>query len=146
MNFARVAASALAAWAVSIPIGYIVNDILLKDVYTANAAAFRPEEAMMANMPLGMVSSLVGFFGFAYMYAKGYEGTNGTMEGVRFGVLVAILLSGFSITWQYVLLPISGALTAAWIVDAIAEFALYGAIVGAIYRPLARRAQKVAPV
>jgi hypothetical protein len=146
MNFARVAASALAAWAVSIPIGYVVNEILLKDLYVANAAAFRPEPAMMANMPLGMVSSLVGFLGFAYMYAKGYEGTKGTMEGLRFGVLVAILLSGFSLTWQYVLLPISGTLTAAWIVDAIVEFALYGAIVGAIYKPAAKQAFNVEPV
>ena len=146
MNFARVAASALAAWAVSIPVGYVVNEILLKDLYTANAAAFRPEAAMMANMPLGMLSSLVGFFAFAYMYAKGYEGTPGTMEGMRFGVLVAILLSGFALTWQYVVFPISGALTAAWIVDAIAEYALYGAIVGAIYKPAARQAYNVVPV
>jgi hypothetical protein len=146
MNFARVAASALAAWAVSIPVGYVVNEILLKDLYTAHAAVFRPEAAMMANMPLGIVSSLVGFFAFAYMYAKGYEGTRGTTEGVRFGVLVAILLSGFALAWQYVLYPISGTLAAVWIVDAVAEFALYGAIIGAIYRPAARQAYNVVPV
>jgi hypothetical protein len=146
MNFARVAASALAAWAVSIPIGYVVNDILLKDLYTANAAAFRPEAAMMANMPLGLAASLVGYFAFAYMYAKGYEGTQGTVEGVRFGVLVAVLLCGFALAWQYVLLPISATLAAAWIVDAVAEFALYGAIVGAIYKPAAKQAYNVMPV
>ena len=146
MNFARVAVSALAAWAVSIPVGYVVNDILLKDLYTANAAAFRPEAAMMANMPLGMAASLVGYFAFAYMYAKGYEGTQGAVEGLRFGVLVALLLSGFGLAWQYVLLPISGTLVVAWIVDAIAEFSLYGAIVGAIYKPAPRQAYNVVAV
>jgi len=146
MNFARVAASALAAWVVSIPVGYVVNDIVLKDLYTANASAFRPQEAMMANIPLGLAFSLIGFFAFAYMYAKGYEGTNGTVEGIRFGVLVAALLSAFGVFWQWILYPIGGTLAAAWIVDLIVEMALYGAIVGSIYRPVARRAYNVAPL
>jgi hypothetical protein len=145
MNFARVALSAAVAWGVSIPIGFVVNEIVLKDLYTAHAAAFRTQEGMMANMPLGVAATLVGFFAFAYMYAKGYEGTDGPLEGVRFGVLVAIVLSTFSIAWQYVLFPISGLLATAWIIDAIAEFALYGAIVGAIYKPVAKRAYNAAP-
>jgi hypothetical protein len=146
MNFARVAASALAAWAVSIPVGYVVNEILLKDLYTANAAAMRPQEAIMANVPLGFVATLVGFFAFAYMYAKGYEGTNGPVEGIRFGVLVALLVCCFAIVWQYVVYPISGSMLAAMIVDIVAEMALYGAIVGAIYKPAARQAYNVVPV
>ena len=146
MNFARVAASALAAWAVSIPVGYVVNEIVLKDLYAANAAAMRPQEAIMANVPLGFVATLVGFFVFAYVYAKGYEGTNGTVEGIRFGVLVALLVCCFGLVWQYVIYPISGAMLAAMLIDAVAETALYGAIVGAIYKPVARRAYNVARV
>ena len=146
MNFARVAASALAAWAVSIPVGYVVNEILLKELYTANAAAMRPQEAIMANVPLGFIATLVGFFVFAYMYAKGYEGTNGPLEGVRFGVLVALLVCCFAIVWQYVVYPISGPMLAAMVIDVIVETALYGAIVGAIYKPTARQAYNVVPV
>jgi hypothetical protein len=146
MNFARVAASALAAWVVSIPVGYVVNEILLKDLYLANAAAMRSQEAIQANVPLGFVATLVGFFAFAYMYAKGYEGTNGTIEGIRFGVLVALLVIAFALFWQWVIYPISATMTAAMIVDAIAEMALYGAIVGAVYKPAAKRAYNVAAV
>ena len=146
MNFARVAASALAAWAVSIPVGYVVNEILLKDLFTANAAAMRSPEAVMANVPLGFVATLVGFFAFAYMYAKGYEGTSGPVEGIRFGVLVALLLCCFAIVWQYVVYPISASMLAAMVIDVIAETALYGGIVGAIYKPAAKQAYNVAPV
>jgi hypothetical protein len=146
MNFARVAASAVVAWIVSIGVGFVVNDMLLKDLYAANAAAMRPEQVVMANLPLGFAATLVAFFAFAYMYAKGYEGTNGTMEGVRFGVLVAVIISGFGVVWQYVVYPISGPMVAAMIVDTIVEMALYGAIVGAIYKPAAKRAYNVAPV
>jgi hypothetical protein len=146
MNFARVAASALAAWAVSIPVGYVVNEILLKDLYAANAAAMRPPEAVMANVPLGFVATLVGFFVFAYMYAKGYEGTSGPVEGIRFGVLVALLMCCFAIVWQYVVYPISASMLVAMVIDVIAETALYGAIVGAIYKPAAKQAYNVVPV
>jgi hypothetical protein len=146
MNFARVAASALAAWAVSIPVGYVVNEILLRDLYSANAAAMRSPEAIMANVPLGFVATLVGFFVFAYMYAKGYEGTSGPLEGVRFGVLVALLMCCFAIVWQYVVYPISASMLAAMTIDIVVEMALYGAIVGAIYKPVARQAYNVVPV
>jgi hypothetical protein len=146
MNFARVAAAAVAAWIVSLPVGYVVNEILLKEMYVANAAAYRPEAALQANLPIGFGFMLVGFFAFAYAYAKGYEGTNGTMEGVRFGVLVAIMLNCFAAIWTYVAMPISLSLAVAVMIDLVVEFALYGAIVGAVYRPAHKRAHKVTSV
>jgi hypothetical protein len=146
MNFARVAAAAVAAWVVSLPVGYVVNEILLKDLYTANAGAFRPQEALQANLPIGFAFMLVGFFAFAYAYAKGYEGTNGVMEGVRFGVLVAIMLNCFAVVWNYVTTPISGSLVIAIMIDIVVEFALYGAIVGAVYKPVAVRARNAPAV
>ena len=135
MNFPRIALAAVAAWIVSLPVGYVVNDFLLASVYEANRAVMRSEADVTANLPLGFVFLLVGFFAFAYAYAKGYEGGNGVMEGVRFGVLVALIVSGFGLIWQYVLYPINGTLATVLIVDAIVEFAIYGGVVGVVYRP-----------
>src|SRR5918995_907147 len=141
MNFARVAAAAATAWVVSIPVGYVVNEILLKDLFTANAAAYRPDEALMGNLPIGFAFMLVGFFAFAYAYAKGYEGSSGAQEGLRFGVLVGILICCFRIIWDHMVWPVSLQLTAAWMIEYIVEFAIYGIIVGAIYKPVARAAR-----
>jgi len=140
MNFPRIALSAVAAWVVSLPVGFVINDFLLADIYEANRAAMRPEADVTANLPLGFVFVLVGFFAFAYAYAKGYEGGSGVMEGVRFGVLVALIVIGFELIWQYVLYPINGTLAAALIVDSIVEFAIYGGVIGAIYRPVGKTA------
>jgi len=145
MNFARVAAAAVAAWVVSLGVGYLVNEILLKEVYTANAAALRPDAAIMANLPLGFAFMLVGFFAFAYAYAKGYEGTSGVMEGIRYGVLVAVMINCFSTIWSYITVPINGTMVMAMMIDYIVEFALYGAIVGAIYKPVPKRAHNAVP-
>ena len=74
MNFMRIATAAVVAWVVSIAIGFFVNTVLLADLMLANAAAMRPEGDLMGNLPFGFVFLLVGFFAFAYAYAKGYEG------------------------------------------------------------------------
>jgi hypothetical protein len=142
MNFARVAAAAVAAWIAYLPIGYIVNEILLKDVYAANAAVFRAPEQM--NLALGFSAALLGFFVFAYTYAKGYEGGSGALEGIRFGVLVALLIICFATTWSYVTTPITSSLYFSWLIDIIVEFSIYGAIVGLVYKPGATRAYDAA--
>lgn len=135
MNFARLAAAAVVAWIVSIGIGFFVNTVLLADLALANTPPMRPEAAITGLLPLGFVFLLLGFFAFAYAYAKGYEGGNGTMEGIRFGVVVALVVIGFAGIWQYVVFPITGTLAVAIVIDTIVELAIYGAIVGAIYRP-----------
>ena len=136
MNYRRIALAAVVAWIVSIPVGYLVNNVLFTEIYAANRAVMRTDAALQANLPLGFAFLLVGYLAFAYVYAKGYEGGNGIVEGVRFGVVAALLVTGFGLIWQYVMYPITGAMSAAIIVDTIVEMAIYGAIVGGIYKPL----------
>ncbi len=140
MNVARVAAAAVVAWIVSIGIGFFVNTVLLADLALANTPPMRQEAELMGLLPVGFVFLLIGFFAFAYAYAKGYEGGNGVMEGIRFGVVAALLVIGFGVIWQYVVFPISGSMAVAIVIDTIVELAIYGAIVGAIYKPTAASA------
>jgi hypothetical protein len=135
MNFSRLALAAVSAWVLSLVLGFVVNTWVMADIAQAHAHVFRPEAEM--NLPLGFAAQLVAFFAFAYMYAKGYEGTGGLQEGLRFGVLVGLLLIGFATTWNYVVLPVSATLGVYWAVDMLLEMAIYGAVVGLVYRPRA---------
>jgi phosphotransferase system glucose/maltose/N-acetylglucosamine-specific IIC component len=137
MNFGRVAAAAIVAWIAYLVVSPLVNNVLLADLYARHAAVFRPQAEM--NLVLGLGASLIGFFVFAYAYAKGYEGGHGAVEGLRFGVVVGLLLACFAVVWNYVVLPVSGSLGVAWIVDTLVEMALYGAVVGLVYKPIAGR-------
>ena len=136
MNFPRIALAAVAAWIVSLAVGFLVNDFLAADILLANQAATRSEAELTARLPVGFVFLLVGFFAFSYAFAKGYEGTSGVTEGIRFGVLTGIVILGFANIWQWVVYPIDGAMAMVIVVSSIAETALYGAVVGAIYRPI----------
>jgi hypothetical protein len=146
MNHTRVVIAAVVTWAVSLVVGFVVNDILLAGIYAPNQAVMRPAAQMAGMLPIGFVFLLLGFFSFAYMYAKGYEGGSGLAEGVRFGLCVGILVVGFGLIWQYVLYPINGTMATAIIVDQLIESMLYGAIVGLIYKPAVHAVRRPATV
>jgi hypothetical protein len=131
LNLTRVAVAAVVAWVAFLVIGYVVHTMILGGLY-ANEALPRGEGPSTLT---GFLLALLGFFAFAYTYAKGYEGGHGSQEGMRFGVLVAIMLISFAAIWGYIVFPILGALAAALAIDYIVEFAAYGMIVGAIYKP-----------
>jgi hypothetical protein len=133
VNFGRVAAAALVGWTVHLGLTTLVWSALLPDVAGQNAALRRQPAEM--NLALGFAVSLLGFFVFAYAYAKGYEGGPGAVEGLRFGVIVGLLLACFSAVWSYVMMPISGSFAAAMFVDAIVEMAVFGVVVGLVYKP-----------
>ena len=139
MNLPRVAIAAVVTWVVYLGVSFVVHTMLLVDIYARHRAVMRPEEQANAILPVGFVFALVGFFAFAYAYAKGYEGGGGLQEGLRFGVLVGILICCFAIIWEYMVWPMSGTLLIAWMLENIIEFALYGMLVGLIYKPSARR-------
>ena len=144
MNFTRVALAALAAWVLYMVMGYLVHGVLLSDLYMQYTGVMRPEAQAQTILPVNFGVVLVGFFAFAYAYAKGYEGGNGLQEGLRFGVLVGIMLCTFGTIWEYMVWPVGRRLLAAWLIDYIVEFALYGIVVGLIYKPAALRAKRVA--
>ena len=55
------------------------------------------------------------------------------------GSLLAILLVSFAVVWAHVAAPISPPHAAAMALHYVVEFAAYGMIVGAIYKPIRRR-------
>jgi hypothetical protein len=138
MNLPRLALAAVMAWLAFLVLDAAVRGMLLAELYRAEAAVLRPAEE--ANLAVGGVGALVGFFAFAYAYVKGYEGGSGLWEGLRYGVLVALMLASFGLGWAYVTFPISARLAFARLIETIVEFSLYGVIVGVLYKPLPLRA------
>ena len=136
MSHRRIAIAAVAAWAASIALGYLVNQIWLLRLYQANAWAYRRAEEMTALLPVGYGLQLLAFVAFAWAYAKSYDGDgSGVLEGVRFGVVVAIMIDGFAVVWNYVTEPIALRLGLAQLIALVGQFGVYGGIVGAIYAP-----------
>jgi hypothetical protein len=142
MNFKRVALAALACWLLYMCLSYVVHGVLLRPTYLKYAGAMRPEAQAASILPIGFAAALAGFFAFAYAYAKGYEGGSGIQEGLKFGVLVAVMICGFAVVWEYMVWPMGPRLFGAWVVDFFVEFSIYGMLTGSIYRPAAGTARR----
>jgi len=135
MNYPRIAVAGFAAWLASIALGYLINDIWLFRLYQANAWAFRRPDDVAELVPIGLAAQLLGCFAFAIAYAKGYEGEGSAIgEGIRFGLIVAIMIDGFAVVWNYVTEPIATRLGVLELVARVGEFGVYGAVVGLVYR------------
>jgi hypothetical protein len=135
MNVRRIALAAVVAWLVSLAIGVFVNDYLFAGMIAANGAALRPTSAITANLPIGLGVLLIAFFALAYAFAKGHEGGSGIVEGVRFGVTIGVIIVGFGTVWMWVMFPLNAQFGVAMMVDSIVEAAIYGAIIGVVYKP-----------
>jgi hypothetical protein len=135
MNYARVVTAGVAAWVASMAIGFVINTYVLAGVFDANAAAMRPESEIDVMLPFGFVALLFAYLAFAYIYAATYKPGNGWADGARLGVVLAVAVSGLGLVWQYILYPINPAMLAVLVGDSLVETALYGAIIGAVYKP-----------
>ena len=114
---------------------------MLADVWEGlhREGAIRTEAMTRTVMPVGVALALPGALVFVYTYAKGYESGPGLQEGLRFGVLVGLLLVAFGVAWSYVTFRVPVEFLLWMAVATIMQFAALGIVAGLVYRKRARR-------
>ena len=136
MSYRRIAAAAVTVWIVSIPFAALIHHGVLGGVYAANAAAFRPDADIVRRLPIGYAVQLLGFFGAAFLYAETSPRPSGIVRGIRFGMLMGAVVVSVAVIWNYVTQPITALLGVAEVFECMLASSIYGAIIGAIYRPI----------
>ena len=134
MNMGRLALAAVAATVVDGIYGFAVYGNALGNLFMAFPGVFRPTEAQTEYLPVMFCGILVGMFAVTYIYAKGYEGGSGLMEGLRFGLVIAIFNAGYFVATSYGILNIGRRLTLAMALAGLGEWLLVGSTIGLIYR------------
>ena len=138
MNYPRALLAGIAVWIASVAVGYVINDIWLARLYQANAWAYRHAEDVRELVPIGLGMQLLASLAFAFAYAKGYERdreASGIAQGVRFGLVVALIIDGFAVVWNYITEPIAPRLGVLQVCAIIGEFGILGGVVGLVYHP-----------
>ena len=107
MNPRRIAAAAMIAWLVSVPLGAFIHHGLLGSIYARDSAAFRPHVDILRKLPFGYVFQLIGFFATTLMYAQLDSRRQGAVQGLRFGLLLGVVVVSFAVISNYVTQPIS---------------------------------------
>ena len=115
-------------------LGFVIHEVMMGDTYEKLATIFRPEAEMQSMMWIMMASSALMMLMFCYIFTRGHEG-KGIVEGVRYGVLIGLLMAGPMAIDQYVIFPVPGNVAMIWLISGIASLTIAGAIFATIYKP-----------
>jgi hypothetical protein len=134
MNMSRVVISAIAATIVFFICGFLIFGLLIAPDYAPFTGVYRPSAAMNQHMSIGIVSSFVAMLVLSIMYAKGYEGGRGLIEGLRFGALAGLLFACKCVAEEYVTLNIGGRLAMEMAAGVLVEITIVGMVIGLVYK------------
>jgi hypothetical protein len=81
-----------------------------------------------------------------FIYAKGYEGGQAVVEGLRFGVAVGVLEVGYDFMVSYAISNVGRRLTAMMAVSSIVDWMIAGVVIGLVYRAAASPARRTVGV
>ena len=115
-------------------IGFVVHTISMADTYASLGSVMRAENEMNDMMWMMMLSGVIMIFMFCYIFTKGYEGL-GIMEGVRYGLMVGIMMSGAMAIDPHVIFPLPSDVAVVWLLTGVGTLMLGGAGFAAIYKP-----------
>ena len=124
----------VAAYIVMFAFGYVVNGVVLKDVYAETPNVFRPQDEMMSLFHWILIGQALIILAFVMIYASGFAGGGGVMAGIRLGLLLELAAIG-SRMGIYAVQPFPGKLLVYGSMSGVIEMVIIGALVGAIYRP-----------
>ena len=146
MNLGRLALAAVAATVVDAVYGFVVYGMLLVGSFGQYPAVYRSNEAGMAYLPLMFLGIFVAIAALTLIYAKGYEGGSGPLEGLRFGVLFAIVIVFVFVGVNYATLNIGRRLSLELAIAAFVEWMLVCVTIGAVYKPAPSAQQRATAV
>jgi hypothetical protein len=117
--------------------GWLLNGVLLKEVYAQTPTLWRSQTEMMSLFHWIIIGQALIIFAFVMIYAGGFAG-GGVIAGIRLGILLEIAAIGMRMGF-YAVQPFPGKLVIYGSIGGLIEMAVVGAIVGAIYKPAAAR-------
>ena len=127
----------IAAYVFMFAWGWLLNGVLLKDVYAETPNLWRSQSEMMSLFHWIIIGQALVVFAFVIIYASGFAG-GGVIAGIRLGILLEIAAIGMRLGF-YAVQPFPGKLIIYGSASGLAEMIIVGAIVGAIYKPPAAR-------
>jgi hypothetical protein len=134
MNVKRFVIACVVVFVVTQIIDGLIHMVGLASTYEALSHVWRPEADMMSKMWIMYVAAAVFWVLFCYIFTRGYE-NKGPMEGVRYGLLIGLLI-GVPVAYNnYVVLPIPASLAHKWALASLVVSVVGGLVLALVYRP-----------
>lgn len=120
------------AWMIG---SFVVHGTLLHDDYAKLPGLFRPETEAQQYFPLMILAHVIMAGAFVWIYSRGVESRPWLLQGVRFGIAIALLGVVPTYMIYYVVQPMPGMHVVKQIVFDGILVTILGVIVAFMYRP-----------
>jgi len=114
--------------------GFIIHGMLLHDDYGQLPNLFRTETDQQQYFPLMILAHVILAGAFCWIYARGLEAKPWLPQGLRFGLVIALLTVVPTYIIYYVVQPLPGATVVKQIVYDGIWILLLGVVVAFLYR------------
>jgi hypothetical protein len=135
MDYRRLTLAALLALGVRLMFGILVWIAPFADEFAKYPTMLRPMPIFRDNVPLTLAGWFIAVFVLAVVFAKGYAGGNGALEGFRFGSLMAFFCVGFVSVSMYAQVNIGLRMAVIGGAQLFLEMVIIGTVIGAAYEP-----------
>jgi hypothetical protein len=132
MNWTRFFIAFVAAFVFIFFFGFLWFGLLMHPIHNEVPALWRPEAEFGSHFAWLVAGHAVMAFFLAMLCAR--FAATGAGAAAVLGVLVGLLCAGGNLI-TFAVQPITTKILGGWIVGGVIQFALAGAIIGAIYRP-----------
>jgi hypothetical protein len=133
MNWKKLFLAFLAAFVFIFVFGFLWYGNLMHGIHNEVPALWRTEADFGSHFPWLILGHVVMAFFLTLLYARFVPG-GGAGTGARLGIIVAFLYIGNNLV-TFAVQPLTTKILGGWVVGNLLEFAIAGAIIGAIYKP-----------
>jgi hypothetical protein len=133
MNWKKLFLAFLAAFVFIFVFGFLWYGNLMHGIHNEVPALWRTEADFGSHFPWLILGHVVMAFFLTLLYARFVPG-GGAGTGARLGIIVAFLYIGNNLV-TFAVQPLTMKILGGWVVGNLLEFAIAGAIIGAIYKP-----------
>jgi hypothetical protein len=135
MNWKKILFAFIAAFVFLFVFGFIWYGTLMQGAHHEVPTLLRPEADFKSYFKWLILGHIVMAFFFTMLCVR-YVPAGGAGHGAMLGILIGLVYAGPHLI-SFAVQPLTVKILGGWIVGAIIQFAIAGAIIGAIYKPAA---------
>jgi len=114
---------------------FLLHAVVLEHQYLGSRDVFRPRPEFMHRVWMLYLADFLFAFAATLIYARGVESKPWLGQGIRFGILLALVTAVPQAITEYVVYPVHHELGLHWILGESAIAILLGIVIAAVCRP-----------
>jgi hypothetical protein len=135
MDMKKTVIAVVAGYVLQMGGSYLLHSVILMKSYTDTSALWRPEDAMNHRMWEMLVAQFIFVLGAVLIYQRGAEKKGAVGQGIRFGILLAMVSTIPASLIEYVTVPVPHTIAFHWIIGEGVQCILLGILTALICQP-----------